>query len=280
LKKLFLLLLLSTSFSFAQTTTTAPDTKLVTKQKPSLADRLRAKDFRLNIFSWGYGPGIKNPTSNSVDINGEPSLEAANWVLMNFNAPIGKDWRLALIPGFVSSPARKEGTFRLMNTALGLQRVLYTTPSYTYFFRGDLVLPTAESSRSDDMQYGAQFLNVFSYRPVGKKVGIGFVVVPGTKEYGDGTSNQYIYTNPTLSYYLSDTFQWILMSEHFYGNSRNSAANAFIRTDPDFMGLGFRKTWTYSKDRNLFIQPYLNFYPQNPRTDNTHLALWFASRAF
>jgi hypothetical protein len=258
-------------------TTTLPTTTAI--KKTDLPKRF-LEDIRLNVFSWSYGPGLANPTRNQPNLNGEPTLEAGSWTLMNVNGPAFGDWRVAVIPGFVTSATRENEPFRLMDSTIGLARVVAETPDWSYFVRAEAILMTSERSQELNREYGAQILNVFSYRPVGSSVGFDQIAVPVYRVYSDGKVDSLLYLNPMLSFHTSDTFRWVALSEHFLGVAKGKNPSDLKRTDPDLFGVGFRKTWNFADGRNFFLQPYLNLYTQKFDADNFHLALWFGGRLF
>jgi len=281
-KGIFSIFLVSTVGVMAQGQTSSSQAQVgqsTTKLKQS-----RLKDLRLNVFSWSYGPGIQDPSRRSPNINGQTEnglgRENAAWVLMNFNMPLASDWRLSVIPGFVTSATRENQPFRLMNTNLGLGKEVITRQNWNFFIRPELSLPTQESSINDGMEYGAQVLTAYSYRQIGSKFSFDPVVVPGTTVFRDGRNSTFVYANPVFNYHVSDTFRVVLLSEHFLGTSRGQKMDQFRRTDPDFVGVGFRKTWLFSGDRTLFVAPYLNFFSEQPSLENTHFAMWFGGRFF
>lgn len=261
--------------------TTTPSGNAVRSPLPQLKPKsFGIRDIQLNVFSWGYGPSVQNPTGNSVAINGQDTRDAGNWVQLNLTAPAFGDWRLSVIPGFISIPNRQEDPVQLMNPTVGLQGVAYKTDSFTYFTRGEVALPASEGSINDGLQLGPQLLTVLNYRPVGSNFSVQQVILPGVSFFNNGDTSAFLYLSPMVSYHVSETLQLAVLSEHFLGRRRGEPLSVFGRTDPDFLGFGFRKIFNFTSTQNLFIHPYINVYPGRLALDNTHIALLFGGRFF
>jgi hypothetical protein len=237
------------------------------------------KDIQIGVFGWSYGPAIGNfDQGTTPNVQGPQQASSNATTQIAISAPVNDQWRAVVIPTFTVEPFAETNRGRLQNPTLGIQGTVYTNGGFSYWTRFEAAVPASEASYRDGLVAGPQTVQVLSYRGEGSAWGFQHVVVPGTSFFKNGETSGFLYMSPMISYHINDDWRITLLSEHFWGRERGTNVSRLIETQPDMIGLGFRKTWTLSANQNLFIQPYVNSFPDRLSVDNAHIAFLFGGR--